>query len=133
MKTVTEQALVTGSLDEVWMLVTDARYFQEWYAFGGASIDLRPGGDMTMRWDEHGTFHAVVETVTPPRLFSFRWRYESGPVVTITLDPVGADTTLVRIVESGELEDAAQSALAWRNGLRALSEIAKARKTESST
>lgn len=83
-----------------------------------------------MRWDEHGTFHAIVEAVIPPRLFSFRWRSEPGPVVTITLEPAGPDKTQVRIVESGELEDAAQSALAWRNGLSALAEIAKARKTD---
>ena len=124
MNSVTEEALVAGSPHAVWTLITEARYFQKWYAFGGASIDLRPGGDITMRWDEHGTFQAVVEAVTPTELFSFRWRPEPGPLVTITLESAGQDRTRVRIVESGPLEEPKQSALAWRNGLSLLTELA---------
>jgi uncharacterized protein YndB with AHSA1/START domain len=121
---VTEEALVAGSPDEVWSLVTEPRHFQAWYAFGGATIDLRPGGDITMRWDEHGTFEAEVEAVIRAKLFSFRWRPEPGPLVKITLEAAGPDTTRVQIVESGDLEDPEQSTLAWRNGLRLLSRLA---------
>jgi uncharacterized protein YndB with AHSA1/START domain len=124
LSTVTEEALIAGSPGDVWTLITEPRYFQKWYAFGGASIDLRPGGEITMRWDEHGTFQAVVEAVTPAELFSFRWRPEPGPVVTITLEAAGEGRTQVRIVESGELEEPKQSALAWRNGLSLLAELA---------
>ncbi|MGE3343298.1 MAG: SRPBCC domain-containing protein [Vicinamibacterales bacterium] len=130
MNTVTEEALVTGSPEVVWTLITEPLHFQEWYAFGGASIDLRPGGDITMRWDEHGDFQAVVEAVTPAKLLSFRWRPEPGPVVTITLESAGPGKTQVRIVESGDLEDPKQSALAWRNGLSLLTELANSRKTD---
>lgn len=130
MDTITEQALVTGSPNDVWPLVTESRHFREWYAFGGATIDLRPGGVITMQWDEHGIFHADVEAATPATLFSFRWRPAPGPLVTITLESVGHGKTLVRIVEAGELEDPEQSALAWRSGLGLLAKLADSVKTE---
>jgi uncharacterized protein YndB with AHSA1/START domain len=130
MNTVTEEALVAGSPEDVWTLVTQPLHFQKWYAFGGASIDLRPSGDITMRWDEHGEFQAIVEAVTPAKLFSFRWRPEPGPVVTMTLEVAGPGQTKVRIIESGELEDPKQSALAWRNGLSLLTELASSSKTD---
>jgi uncharacterized protein YndB with AHSA1/START domain len=122
---VSEEEVVTGSPDRVWPLVTDARHFRAWYAFGGAAIDLRPGGAMTMRWDEHGEFAAVVEAVRPPELFSFRWLPAPGPLVEITLT-AEAGGTRVRVVETGEIEDADQSALAWRNALRLLQGLAGA-------
>jgi uncharacterized protein YndB with AHSA1/START domain len=124
-KEVTESALIVGSPDEVWPLVTHSQHFRTWYAFGGADIDLRPGGAITLRWDEHGTFDAVVESVIPKELFSFRWRPEPGSLVEIKLQPEGNYTTLVQIVESGELENPEQSALAWRNGLALLSDLAR--------
>jgi uncharacterized protein YndB with AHSA1/START domain len=113
-KRVVEEAVITGLHEEVWPLVTDARHFRAWYAFGGADSDLRPGGLTALRWDEHGTFHAVVESVVPESLFSFRWRPDPGPLVDITLHKVGSRATRVQIVESGGLEDPEQSALAWR-------------------
>jgi len=44
-------------------LVTEPQSFQQWFAFGGADIDLVPGGKMHLRWDEHGGFDARVEAV----------------------------------------------------------------------
>ena len=79
-----ESAVITGRPEEVWTLITNPKHFQTWYAFGGAEIDLRPGGAVS---------HA----------------------------------TLVQIVESGDLENPAQSALAWRNSLTLLGELARRR------
>jgi uncharacterized protein YndB with AHSA1/START domain len=122
---VSEEILVAAPRDRVWSLVTEGRHFQRWYAFGGATIDLRPGGAMTLRWDEHGEFLAVVDEVVAPERFAFRWLPPPGPLVVITLEAEG-DGTRVRIVETGALEDAAQSALAWRNALGLLRELAGA-------
>lgn len=130
MRTITEQALVAGSPNDVWSLITEPRHFRKWYAFGGASIDLRPGGVITMQWDEHGTFQAMIEAVTFAKLLSFQWMPEPGPVVTITLESAGPGKTQVQVVEAGELEDPEQSALAWRNGLSLLAELASSAKTE---
>jgi len=120
---VSEETVIAAAPDQLWPLVTEAGHFCVWYAFGGATIDLRPGGPMALRWDEHGEFAAVVEAVVPPRSFSFRWLPAPGPLVEITLD-VAPSGTRVRVVETGELEDAAQSALAWRNALGLLRDLA---------
>ena len=122
---ISEDALITGTPSHVWALITSPNHFKTWFAFGGAEIDLRPGGTMTMRWDEHGTFDAVVESVIPPKLFSFRWRPEPGPLVEITLRAENERGTRVQIVESGDLDNPEQSALAWRNGLALLSDLAR--------
>lgn len=82
---------------------------------------------MTMRWDEHGVFEAVVQTVVSGETFSFRWLPEPGPLVEITLLAEGEQTTRVQIVESGNLENPEGSAMAWRNGLSLLGDLAKSR------
>ena len=120
---VSEETVIAAPPERVWPLVTEARHFQAWYAFGGATIDLRPGGAMSLRWDEHGEFPAVVESVVPGKLFSFRWLPAPGPLVDITLAPE-AGGTRVRVVETGALENADQSALAWRNALGLLRDLA---------
>lgn len=79
---------------------------------------------MLLRWDEHGGFPARVEAVEPRRLFAFRWMPEPGDLVEITLTPEGA-STWVRIRESGTLEDAETSAMAWRNSLSLLVKLAE--------
>ncbi len=121
---VSEEAQIPGSTDLAWALVTEPRHVQTWYAFGGANIDPRPGGAMLLRWEEHGEYPAVVEEVIAGRLLSLRWLPEPGPLVEITLQPDG-DSTRVRIVETGELEDSEQSALAWRNALALLRLLAQ--------
>ena len=37
---VSEEIVIAAAPDEVWPLVTEARHFRVWYAFGGAEIDL---------------------------------------------------------------------------------------------
>ncbi|MFI9610693.1 SRPBCC domain-containing protein [Streptomyces sp. NPDC052023] len=121
---ITERAVVPADPDRTWRLVTEPGHFQRWYAFGGAEIDLVPGGAMRLRWDEHGAFPARVETVEHGRRFSFRWLPEPGDLVDITLTP-RPDGTLVAVTESGTLEDSATSALAWRNALSLLVGLAR--------
>ncbi|MEU8846741.1 SRPBCC domain-containing protein [Streptomyces sp. NPDC048564] len=122
---ISEQALVPADPDRTWRLITDPQYVKQWYAFGGADIELAPGGAMVLRWDEHGAFPARVEAVEPGHRFAFRWLPEPGDLVEIDLSPEG-DGTLVRITESGALEDAATSAMAWRNSLSLLIRLAQA-------
>ncbi|MFF6980857.1 SRPBCC domain-containing protein [Streptomyces sp. NPDC008343] len=122
---ISEQALVPTDPDHTWRLITDPQYVKQWYAFGGADIELAPGGAMVLRWDEHGAFPARVEAVEPGHRFAFRWLPEPGDLVEIALSPEG-DGTWVRITESGALEDAATSAMAWRNSLSLLIALAQA-------
>ena len=98
-----EEILIPAAPAALWPLLTEGRHFQAWYAFGGATIEPRPGGAMTLRWDEHGEFRAVVESLQPPELFSFRWLPAPGPLVEITLRAENGGTR-VRIVETGALD-----------------------------
>jgi uncharacterized protein YndB with AHSA1/START domain len=121
MKTkIMEEIVVKGSCKEVWGFITEPIHFQSWYAFGGASIDLRPDGLISMKWDEHGVFEARIEKVIQEKLFSFQWLPESSCIVQISLQQIDDGKIKVQIEESGDLEDPVQSALAWRNGLNLL-------------
>jgi uncharacterized protein YndB with AHSA1/START domain len=102
------EMIVDAPIEQVWEVLTRPEHFQRWFAFDGATIDLRPGGEIVMRWQEHGTFYARVEEVDPPHRFSYRGaRLPDDPVrdgnatlVTFTLSAEGGGTRL-RVVESG--------------------------------
>jgi uncharacterized protein YndB with AHSA1/START domain len=95
-------------VERVWEVLTQAGHITEWFAFDGASIDLRPGGELVMHWKEHGTHHARIETVDPPHRFAYRWARHrdeqptegNSTLVEFSLMPHGSGTRL-RVVESG--------------------------------
>ncbi|MET9310879.1 SRPBCC domain-containing protein [Kribbella sp. NPDC003505] len=138
MDSVEREVYVEARPEVVWAAVTQPETFARWYAFGGAEIDLRPGGRLVLRWDEHGEFRGFVEKVEPGRRFGYRYAVEPGvePVpgnanlVEFTLTPEGDGTRLL-VVESGfdrldDQHDPEQSAQAWGNALAALTELAPA-------
>lgn len=89
----------------VWEALTEPNQLLQWFPTKRAEIDLRPGGDALLEWDE-AKAEAVVDVVEPPACFVFRWRPEGlgRPFTTVsfTLDELedGASTR-VRLVESG--------------------------------
>src|SRR5262245_6005388 len=102
------ETLIAAPVERVWELVTAPEHVGSWFGDAGAEIDLRPGGAMALRWEEHGTVRARVERVEPPRVFAYRWasRMEVEPekgastLVEFFLEP-DARGTLLRVVESG--------------------------------
>lgn len=102
------EILIQASIERVWEVLTRAEHVAKWFAFDGAEVDPRPGGAIVLRWKEHGTFHAWVERVDRPRLFSYRWaltadelpRDGNSTLVEFTLSREGEATGL-RIVETG--------------------------------
>jgi uncharacterized protein YndB with AHSA1/START domain len=115
--------VIAAPLERVWALVTSAEHVGRWFADGGAEIDLRPGGSMSLTWREHGTFHGRVEEVEPPHRFAWRWLSEmesqaeptpaNSTLTEFTLAAEG-DTTRVVVVETGfdglEVDASARSA-----------------------
>jgi uncharacterized protein YndB with AHSA1/START domain len=102
------EVVIDAPIERVWSLITEAEHFGTWFADSGAEIDLRPGGAMTLRWEEHGTVRARVERVEPPRLFSYRWANavdvepSEGHSTLVEFSLTAADGgTRVRVVESG--------------------------------
>jgi uncharacterized protein YndB with AHSA1/START domain len=110
--------LIEAPVEVVWRAVTEPDQISSWFT-DAAVIDVREGGEGTLTWNERSTTKPAtarisVETVAPPRTFSFRWahpegveaRQDNSVLVEFTLLPEGEHTRL-RVVETGLLE------LAW--------------------
>ena len=105
------ETVIEAPVERVWELITEPEHVGRWFGDAGAAIDLRPGGEMVIRWAEHGTSHARVVEVEPHTRFSYRWAPFKEPggeqpvegnstLVEFTLAPEG-DGTRLRVVESG--------------------------------
>ena len=106
------EVTIEAPVERVWSVITEAQHLGRWFGDAGAEIDLRPGGQLTMRWESGDTARARVEAVEPPHRFAYRWFHYShdddggehtpanSTVVEFTLTPEGRATRL-RVVESG--------------------------------
>jgi len=101
------EILIEAPIDVVWAVLTEPEHVAGWFSHS-AEIDLRPGGEATFDWREHGPARAWVERVEPPRFFAYRWvrsvgeeqRKDNSTLVEFTLAEEG-DNTRLRVVESG--------------------------------
>ena len=109
--TIEREISIEAPIERVWALITEAEHVGTWFGDAGAVIDLRPGGEFTMTWTEHGTTRGRVEIVEPHTRFAYRWSSVKGlwgdepteansTLVEFTLESVGS-ATKVRLVESG--------------------------------
>jgi len=110
--TIERDVLIEAPVEVVWRTVTEPDQITQWFA---DRIDLvvEPGAHGYMGFGEQGG-PVVVETVDPPKTFSFRWNFpkDEEPVegnsilVAFTLASEGAEQTRLRVTESGhELRD----------------------------
>jgi uncharacterized protein YndB with AHSA1/START domain len=104
----TRETTIAAPPGEVWALLTDPQHLAAWWCSDGAEVDLRAGGSLVFRWREHGTFHARITALEPPRHLAFRWALlpdeeptaDNATEVVFTLAPDGKGTRL-RVVETG--------------------------------
>ena len=107
---VEREVLIDAPVEVVWSIVTEPEHIGRWLS-DSAEIDLRPGGELLLKWDQLGTAPGTVERVEPPHLFAFRWvtpepdRDASAQegyftLVEFQLRAEGGSTVL-RVVESG--------------------------------
>ena len=68
------ETVIAAPVERVWALLTEAEHVGTWFCDAGAEIDLRPGGEMVMRWAEHGVGRARIVDLDPPRRFSIAGR-----------------------------------------------------------
>jgi uncharacterized protein YndB with AHSA1/START domain len=102
------EIVVAAPPERLWEILTRPEHITRWFMGRESQVDLRPGGAMVLTNEEFGKFQGIVETVDPPRVFSYRWaRHPDTPVaegtatlVEFTLTPEG-DGTRVRVVETG--------------------------------
>jgi uncharacterized protein YndB with AHSA1/START domain len=104
------ETLIAAPVERVWALLT-AEHLGRWFGDAGAEIDLRPGGALSLTWEEYGTVRGRVVDVEPLKRFSYRWAVLRDPqggdpvegnstLVEFTLQSDG-DATRLRVVESG--------------------------------
>ena len=107
--TIEREILIEAPAEVVWRTITEPEQIVQWFA-DRAELDLRPGADGTLVFEEMGnTAPLVVEAVDPPHRFSFRWAHPDGeaPVpgnsvlVEFTLTAEGDERTRLRVVETG--------------------------------
>jgi uncharacterized protein YndB with AHSA1/START domain len=102
---------IAAPVARVWELITQPEHVGRWFGDAGAQIDLRPGGQLMLKWEDFGTVYGRVERVEPMTLFSYHWAPFKAPGGK---DPVAGNSTLIeftlsetdegtrlRVVESG--------------------------------
>ncbi len=91
---------ISAPLERVWSLITTAEALGQWFGDAGASVDLTPGGRLSLHWHEHGTVHGRVVAVEPPRRFAFRWLHDGPPDADAT--PVNSTLVEFTLTADGE-------------------------------
>ena len=139
-----QQIVISAPVERVWEVLTSADGLKAWYAFGGAEIDLHPGGRLVFRWDQHGRYPGIVEAAEANHRFSFRFApFEenieptkgNSTLVDIMLTPEKTGNTTVHLTETGyqaldmpddqKLENYLTSKEAWADALKLLKSAAE--------
>ena len=139
------ETVIDAPVERVWELITEPEHVGRWFGDAGAAIDLRPGGELVLRWADHGTSRGRVVAVEPHTRFSYRWAPFKDPggdepvegnstLVEFTLAREG-DGTRLRVVESGfaalatsdeqRAENVKSNTGGWRRELDELREYAE--------
>ncbi|KQW02706.1 SRPBCC domain-containing protein [Streptomyces sp. Root369] len=98
--TIERAIVINASADRVWTVLTQPAFLGRWFGTGEpVKVDLRPGGLLVFDHGVHGTIPARVETVEPPRVFSWRWSQGAAGE-----EPTDSNATLVTftLVEGGD-------------------------------
>jgi uncharacterized protein YndB with AHSA1/START domain len=95
------ETLIAAPVERVWELLTQAEHLGRWFGDAGAEIDLRPGGALSLNWEDYGTVRGRVVDVEPPRRFSYRWAVLRDPNGT---EPVDGNSTLVEFTLHAEAD-----------------------------
>jgi uncharacterized protein YndB with AHSA1/START domain len=109
-----KQITLDAPRSRVWRALTEVEQFNAWFGVALVtpfSAGAEVSGQISIRGYEQVTMTIWIETMDPPRFFSFRWHpyaiepgvdYSAEPttLVSFTLEDAGAGTRLT-IVESG--------------------------------
>ena len=111
--TIEQEILIDAPAEVVWRTITEPDQIAQWFA-DRVHVDLQSGGAGSLVFEGKAADRAthaalVVETVDPPRQFSFRWGHPDGEVplpgnsvlVAFTLSAESGDRTRLRVVETG--------------------------------
>ena len=97
---------IDATPEVVYEVISSPEHLREWWP-DEAELDPVPGGTGRIVFGDPASPDARVEELTvveadPPRRFAFRWVYEEGNSLLVTMDLVASgDGTLLRFKESG--------------------------------
>ena len=111
-RTVEKILHLDAAVERVWTAITDAGELSQWFG-DEAEIDLRPGGDAAMTWENHGRYAMRIDEVDPPHRLVWSWVHEpdvafgDAPFTTVewNLTPTEDGGTTLRLTETGFLTD----------------------------
>jgi uncharacterized protein YndB with AHSA1/START domain len=106
-RVIEREVLIEAPVEVVWRMITEPDQITQWFA-NKVELVAEPGARGFMGFGEQGG-PVVVETVDPPKCFSFRWNHRPGeePVsgnsilVEFTLFSEGEERTRLQVIESG--------------------------------
>ena len=95
-------------IGRVWTAITDPDELARWFG-NEAEVDLRPGGDAFMTWENHGRYAIRIEEVDAPSRLVWSWVHEPGvafedaPATRVewTLTPTANGGTSLHLRETG--------------------------------
>lgn len=116
----------------VWSAISEPEELSRWFGHR-TELDLRPGGNGAMIWDDHGRYAVRVEEVDPPRRLVWSWvhepdvQFDDAPSTRVewTLTPRDDGGTTLHLFESGFLTDLhhSQNQEGWDSELGELVEL----------
>jgi len=119
-------------VESVWEAITDPDKLARWFG-DEAEVDLRPGGDAFMTWENHGRYAIRIEEVDAPTRLVWSWVHEpdvafdDAPATRVewTLGAAADGGTTLRLHETGFLTDLhrGQNDEGWDAELGELSEL----------
>jgi len=118
--------------EKVWKAISDPVELSQWFGHR-TELDLTPGGEGAMIWDNHGSYAVRVEEVDPPRRLVWSWVHEpdtpfdDAPATRVEWDlsPRDGGGTTLHLRESGFLTDVhqEQNRGGWEEELGELMEL----------
>jgi uncharacterized protein YndB with AHSA1/START domain len=82
-----------ATAEEVWAALTEPDHVRNWLA--EMTIEPRPGGRVTFRWDMGETQEGEVRVFDPPRTFEYTWEQGALSHIRFELSADGTGTQLV--------------------------------------
>ncbi|MEV7025323.1 SRPBCC domain-containing protein [Kitasatospora sp. NPDC093558] len=90
--------VINAPVERVWSVLTEPTFLGRWFGNGEAvKIDLQPGGLLVFDHGVHGVIPARIETVEPPRVFSWWWSQGAAGE-----EPDDINATLVEFTLTGD-------------------------------
>jgi uncharacterized protein YndB with AHSA1/START domain len=91
--------------ERVWAALTEADQLVKWFPTKDATVDLRPGGELFLEWDDMSST-GVFDEIDPPNRLVYRWHPAGAdhPSTTVELtltDPGDGSGTVLTVVERG--------------------------------